>query len=38
MMYLTYSEIEDQQYGVSDEVKAFNYSFYSTPDRVGEDE
>lgn len=27
-LYLNYSEIEDAQYNISEEVKSFNYSFY----------
>lgn len=27
-LYLSYSEIEDEQYKISEDVKAFNYSFY----------
>lgn len=28
-LYLNYSEIEDTQYGISEEVKQFNHSFYN---------
>lgn len=27
-LYLSYSEIEDEQYKIPEDVKAFNHSFY----------
>lgn len=35
-LYLNYSEIEDTQYDISDDIKAFNHSFYKKEGENGE--
>lgn len=35
-LYLSYSEIDDEQYQISDEVKAFNHSFYNVMESPNE--
>lgn len=37
-LYLSYSDINDSQYEIDDETKAFNDSFYNQKEAVNEDE